>query len=72
MTDAEIADGIAALLRALASASLSVQFSDGRRVQYRSVAEIRAALAELRAEQERRAAGSVPVIRSSLASWRRA
>lgn len=60
---------IDALVMAIGSATLSVQFGD-RRVQYRSIAEMEQALTRLRAEREILLAGSVPVVRSSFASYR--
>lgn len=71
MSTAQLDAMIEALVAAIGSATLSVQFGD-RRVQYRSISEMREALATLRDERARLDAGSDPVVRSSFARVRRA
>jgi len=62
---------IDALVDALKNPSQAVQFSDGRRVQYRSVAEIREALAALRLELAAALSPGVPSVKSTLTTYTR-
>lgn len=53
------------ILSAIARGESEVRFADGRSVKYRTVAELREALALIRAER------SVPMNRTTLAGFRR-
>lgn len=55
----------AALLSAIAQGESEVRFADGRTVKYRTVGELREALALVRSER------SVPMNRTTLAGFRR-
>lgn len=58
---------IDALKKAIVSAELSVTFSDGRRVDYRSVAEMKEALAFAVGDVATQTSGGTPVCKSTFA-----
>lgn len=57
---------IDAIEKALASGERRVRFSDGREVEYRSVADLRGALGVLSSRME-----TVPMMRTTVTSFRR-
>jgi hypothetical protein len=58
MTVEQIDASIASLVAALSTSTLTVRFADGRSVTYRTIAEIREAIAALRSERGRLTAGA--------------
>ena len=69
LTVAQLTTNLNALYMALGSPTLRARFPDGREVQYRTVDEIRKAIAET--EDAIRAAGAQKTSKSTLAEHRR-